>query len=48
MLTMYVKVKEVTAVKELAASVFNHPEDTSKADEVRRKILIELSGKGNN
>lgn len=44
LLTMYAKVKGDVAAKALAASVFNHPEDTTKADEVRRKILTELSG----
>ncbi|MGD0843132.1 MAG: hypothetical protein ABSA06_02020 [Geobacteraceae bacterium] len=48
LLTMYAKAKGETAAKNLAASVFNHPEDTSKADEVRHKILTELSTMANN
>jgi hypothetical protein len=48
LLTMYAKAKGETAAKELAASVLNHSEDTSKADEVRRKILTDLSGMANN
>jgi hypothetical protein len=43
LLTMYAKAKGLTAAKDLAAAVFNHPEDTTKADEVRHKILTELS-----
>jgi hypothetical protein len=43
LLTMYAKKKGEPAAKELAASVFNHPEDTSRADAIRHKILSELS-----
>jgi hypothetical protein len=48
LLTMYAKSKGERVAKDLAASVLNHPENTSKADEVRRKILTELSGMENN
>jgi hypothetical protein len=48
LLTMYAKAKGAKAAKDLAATVLNHPEDTSKADELRRKILTELSGMENN
>jgi hypothetical protein len=47
LLTMYAKAKGEKAAKDLAASVFNHPEDTTKADEARRKILTELSAVNN-
>jgi hypothetical protein len=43
LLTMYAKMKGEGAAKALAKLVLDHPVDTSKADEVRRKILIELS-----
>jgi hypothetical protein len=43
LLTMYAKAKGITAAKELAASVFNVTEDTTRADEARRRILTELS-----
>jgi hypothetical protein len=43
LLTMYAKAKGITAAKELAASVFNFSEDTTRADEARRRILTELS-----
>lgn len=42
LLVMYSKVKGEKAAKELAASVFNHPEDTARADAARRKMLTEL------
>jgi len=32
------------ATKALAKEVLDTPENTSKADEIRRKILVELSG----
>jgi hypothetical protein len=43
LLTMYAKTKGEAVARDLAASVLNHPEDISKANEARRKILIELS-----
>lgn len=43
LLTMYAKAKGDGAAKALAKSVLDNPQDTSKADEVRRKILLELS-----
>ena len=43
LLTMYAKHKSDKAAKALAKTVYEHPEDTTKADEVRRKILFELS-----
>lgn len=43
LLTMYAKVRGESAAKALAKTVLDHPEDTAKADEVRRNILIELS-----
>jgi hypothetical protein len=43
LLTMYARLKGASVAKELAASVFNFPDDTTKADEARRKILMELS-----
>lgn len=42
LLTMYAKAKGDAAAKALAKAVMDNPEDTTKADEVRRKILIEL------
>lgn len=42
LLVMYSKAKGEKAAKELAASVFNHPEDTARADAARRKMLTEL------
>jgi hypothetical protein len=44
LLTMYAKMKGEGAAKAFAKRVLDHPEDTSRADETRRKILIELSG----
>ncbi|MBV5329509.1 MAG: DUF4091 domain-containing protein [Chlorobium sp.] len=44
LLTMYAKAKGDKAAKDLAATVFDDPENTSKADEVRHMILTELSG----
>jgi hypothetical protein len=43
LLTMYAKAKGDKAAKKLAMMVLDHPEDTAKADDVRRKILTELS-----
>lgn len=43
LLTMYAKVKGDGAAKALARCVLDNQQDTSKADEVRRKILLELS-----
>jgi hypothetical protein len=43
LLTMYAKAKGESAAKALAKSVIDNPEDTSKADEARKKILLELS-----
>ncbi len=42
-LTMYAKAKGDGAAKILAKSVLDNPEDTARADEVRKKILLELS-----
>jgi hypothetical protein len=42
-LTMYAKVKGDAAAKALAKSVLDNPQDTARADEVRKKILLELS-----
>lgn len=44
LLTMYAKAKGDKAAKDLAATVFDDPENTSRADEVRHMILTELSG----
>ena len=46
-LTMYSKVRGDKAAKTLAEMVLDNPKDTSKADEVRRKILRELSDSEN-
>lgn len=46
LLTMYAKIKSEGVAKALAEVVCDYPEDTSRADEVRRKILLELSGVG--
>jgi len=43
LLTMYSKAKGDAAAKRLAKSVLDNPLDTTKADEVRKKILLELS-----
>jgi hypothetical protein len=43
LLTMYEKAKGDKASKGFSDMVLNHPEDTSKADEVKHKILIDLS-----
>lgn len=43
LLTMYAKVKGDGAAKALSKSVLDNPQDTTKADAVRRKILLELS-----
>jgi len=43
LLTMYSKAKGDAAAKMLAKSVLDNPLDTTKADEVRKKILLELS-----
>ena len=43
LLAMYAKVKGDAAAKALAKSVLDYPQDTAKADVVRRKILLELS-----
>jgi len=40
---MYSKAKGDAAAKMLAKSVLDNPLDTTKADEVRKKILLELS-----
>lgn len=42
LLTMYAKVKGDAAAKALAKDVLDHPEDTTKADAVRRSILQQL------
>jgi hypothetical protein len=42
LLTMYGRAKGDAAAKELASSVFNNPEDATRADAVRRRILTEL------
>ncbi len=39
LLTMYAKAKGDAAAKALAKDVLDHPEDTTKADQVRRMIL---------
>ena len=44
LLTMYAKAKGDKVAKELAALVLVHPTETTRADEVRRRILYELSG----
>lgn len=43
LLTMYARTKGDKAAKELANMVVNNPKDLGKADEVRRRILRELS-----
>ena len=43
LLTMYAKAKGEGVAKAPAKSVLDNPQDTSKADEARRKILLELS-----
>jgi hypothetical protein len=43
LLCMYAKSKGETAAKTLAKSILDNPNDTNKADEVRHKILFELS-----
>ncbi len=43
LLTMYSKAKGDVAAKRLAKSVLDNPLDTTRADEVRKKILLELS-----
>lgn len=43
LLTLYAKQKGMVEAKKLAKSVLDSPSDMSKADAVRRKILIELS-----
>lgn len=50
LVTMYAKAKGEGAAKTLAKSVLDNHQDTAKADEVRRKILVELSNedKGRN
>ena len=48
LLLMYAKAQGSKSAKALAEIVLDHPEDTKKADEVRRKILIDLSNKENN
>ena len=45
LLSMYARAKGERAAKELAASVYDHQDDTSLADKARRSILIELSGR---
>jgi hypothetical protein len=47
LLKMYAANRGEQAAKTLAKTVYDHPEDTSRADEVRRKILVELSSVGN-
>lgn len=42
LLTMYAKAKGDAAAKALANDVLDHPEDTTKADSARRKILMQL------
>jgi len=42
LLTMYAKAKGDGAAKALAKSVMDNLQDTTRADEVRRKILMEL------
>ena len=42
LLTMYAKAKGEGVAKALAKSVLDNPQDTTKADAVRRKILMEL------
>lgn len=42
LLTMYAKAKGNGVAKVLAKSVLDNPQDTSKADEIRKKILLEL------
>lgn len=44
LLTVYGKARGEVAARTLAKAVLDHPEDTSKADEVRRQILMELAG----
>ena len=43
LIAMYAKAKEDADAKALAKSVLDYPQDTAKADVVRRKILLELS-----
>ncbi len=43
LLAMYSKAKGEGVAKALAKSVLDNPQDTTKADEVRRRILLELS-----
>jgi len=43
LLRMYAQAKGDATAKASAKSVLENPEDTTKADEVRRKILLELS-----
>lgn len=47
LLTMYAGIKGIQAAKTLAKMVYEHPEDTSKADEIRRRILVELADETN-
>lgn len=42
-LSLYAKAKGDVAAKALAKSVFDDPQDTSKADVARRRMLLELS-----
>ncbi len=44
LLVMYAKMKGDNAAKALARAVLIHPEDTSKADEMKRRLIGELSG----
>lgn len=47
LLTMYAKAKGDKDAKTLATIILDNPEDIEKADEIRRKILIELSDSDN-
>ncbi|NVN93109.1 MAG: DUF4091 domain-containing protein [Desulfuromonadales bacterium] len=44
LLTMYAKLRGRQEATELAKDVLDHPEDTERADSVRRRILYEISG----